>query len=92
MTIELGVGIALGFIPYVDNFVHLGGLFMGLLVGMTLYPIISTTKRHKIIVWTLRVLAIPVAIVLFVVLIRNFYTSDPYAGQSFATLSNPSRS
>ncbi len=53
---------------------------MGLLVGMVLYPIISASRRHQIITWTLRIAAIPVAIVLFVVLIRNFYTSDPYAG------------
>jgi RsiW-degrading membrane proteinase PrsW (M82 family) len=53
---------------------------MGLLVGTTFYPVISITKRHKLIMWCFRLIAIPVAIVLFVVLIRNFYTSDPYAG------------
>ena len=53
---------------------------MGILVGMVLYPIISETKRHKMIVWACRIAAIPLAIVLFVVLIRNFYKSDPYAG------------
>lgn len=53
---------------------------MGLLVGMLLYPIISETKRHKAIVWGLRIASIPLTIVLFVVLIRNFYKSDPYAG------------
>lgn len=55
---------------------------MGLLFGMVFYPIISATKRHKIIVWALRLAAIPLTVILFVVLIRNFYTSDPYAGQS----------
>ncbi|KAL0071897.1 hypothetical protein AAF712_000820 [Marasmius tenuissimus] len=79
MIIDLAVGIAIGFIPFVDNFAHLGGLFMGLLVGMIFYPIISETKTHKSVVWGLRVAAIPAAIVMFVVLIRNFYTSDPYA-------------
>lgn len=53
---------------------------MGILVGMVLYPIISETKRHKMIVWACRIAAIPLVIVLFVVLIRNFYKSDPYAG------------
>lgn len=60
---------------------HIGGFLMGLLVGMVFYPIISATKRHRIIVWSCRIVAIPLAIVLFVVLIRNFYTSDPYAGK-----------
>ncbi|EGO05403.1 hypothetical protein SERLA73DRAFT_174545 [Serpula lacrymans var. lacrymans S7.3] len=82
MTIELILGIALGYIPYVDNFAHLGGLCMGLLVGTTLYPVISPTKRHKLVMWGFRLAAIPLAIVLFVVLIRNFYTSDPYAACS----------
>jgi len=82
MTIELLVGIAIGYIPYVDNFAHLGGFLMGLLVGTTLYPVISATKRHKLIMWGFRLLAIPLAIVLFVVLVRNFYTSNPYAACS----------
>ena len=60
---------------------HLGGLLMGLLVGMALYPIISPSTRHRSIVIALRVIALPLIVVLFVVLIRNFYTSDPYAGQ-----------
>lgn len=53
---------------------------MGLLVGTTLYPVISPTRRHKLIMWAFRIAAIPLAVILFVVLIRNFYTSDPYAG------------
>ncbi|KAK7694953.1 hypothetical protein QCA50_002141 [Cerrena zonata] len=83
MIIELLIGIAIGFIPFVDNFAHIGGFLMGLLVGMVLYPVISATKRHGIIVWALRIAAIPLAVVLFVVLIRNFYTSDPYAACSW---------
>ncbi|KIY50552.1 rhomboid-domain-containing protein [Fistulina hepatica ATCC 64428] len=82
MIVELLIGIAMGYIPYVDNFAHLGGLLMGLLVGTTFYPVISETKRHRIIVWCFRIVAIPLAIVLYVVLIRNFYTSDPYAACS----------
>lgn len=53
---------------------------MGLLVGTVFYPVISTSKRHKLIMWIFRLAAIPFAILLFVVLTRNFYTSDPYAG------------
>ena len=54
---------------------------MGLLVGTTFYPVISTTRRHKIIMWCFRLAAIPLAIILYVVLVRNFYTADPYAGK-----------
>lgn len=65
---------------------HLGGLLMGLLMGMAFYPIISPSTRHRAIVIGFRLAAIPIAIVLFVVLIRNFYESDPYAGTCSRTL------
>lgn len=55
---------------------------MGLLVGTIFYPVISETKRHKAVMWGFRIAAIPLAVVLFVVLTRNFYKSDPYAGKS----------
>ncbi|KAJ1310202.1 hypothetical protein OPQ81_006945 [Rhizoctonia solani] len=79
LCVDLIIGVALGFVPGVDNFAHLGGFLMGLLTAIVLYPVISTTKRHKAIMWFCRLAMIPVAVVLFVVLIRNFYTSDPYA-------------
>ncbi|KAH9081996.1 rhomboid family-domain-containing protein [Lactarius deliciosus] len=82
MLVELIIGIAIGYIPYVDNFAHIGGFVMGLFVGTTFYPIISTTKRHRLITWGFRLAAIPIAIILYVLLIRNFYTSDPYAACS----------
>jgi hypothetical protein len=72
---------------YLDEFLirskaHLGGFSMGLLFAMVFYPIVSQTKRHKAIVWGFRIAAIPLIVVLYVVLIRNFYTSDPYAACS----------
>jgi len=79
---ELIIGIGLGYVPGVDNFAHLGGFFMGLLVSATLYPVVSPSRRHKAIVWGFRIATIPVAVVLMVVLIRNFYTGDPYAACS----------
>ena len=63
-----------------ETLAHLGGFLMGLLVGTIFYPVISESKRHKAIMWCFRIVALPIVIVLFVVLIRNFYTSDPYAG------------
>ncbi|KAH9004362.1 hypothetical protein EDB86DRAFT_3062642 [Lactarius hatsudake] len=77
MLVELIIGIAIGYIPS-----HIGGFVMGLFVGTTFYPIISTTKRHRLITWGFRFAAIPIAIILYVLLIRNFYTSDPYAACS----------
>jgi hypothetical protein len=54
---------------------------MGLLGATVFYPVISETKRHKAIMWGFRIAALPIVIVLFVILIRNFYTSDPYVGK-----------
>ena len=59
----------------------MGGFLVGILVGTFFYPVISATRRHKLIMWIFRLAALPIAIVLFVVLTRNFYTSDPYAGE-----------
>ena len=62
---------------------------MGLLTGTLLYPIISTTKLHRNVTWAFRLAVIPLAVLLFVVLIRNFYTSNPYAG-TILRISQPS--
>ncbi|EJU01107.1 rhomboid-domain-containing protein [Dacryopinax primogenitus] len=80
LIIEFIIGFGLGYIPGVDNFAHLGGFLMGLLTCIVLFPVISVTRTHMIVVWVCRILAIPLIIVLFVVLIRNFYTTDPAAG------------
>lgn len=68
------------FLNYLDA-AHLGGFLMGLLVGTIFYPVISATKRHRLIMWSFRLAAIPVVVILYVLLVRNFYTSDPYAGK-----------
>jgi len=81
--VELILGIAMGFIPFVDNFAHLGGLLMGLLVGMMFYPIISPSTRHRSIVIAFRLAAIPAAILLYVFLTRNFYTPNPASACSW---------
>ncbi|SGY68592.1 BQ5605_C004g02901 [Microbotryum silenes-dioicae] len=77
LIIELIVGLALGLVPGVDNFAHIGGFCMGLLTSILLLPIIHQTKRHRGIFIALRIIALPLAIVLFVLLLRNFYVNDP---------------
>ena len=59
---------------------------MGLLVSTILYPVISESKRHGLLMWVARLVAAPIAILLFVLLVRNFYTSNPYAGKLFLQL------
>lgn len=59
---------------------HLGGFLMGLLVGTIFYPVICTTRRQRLLMYGIRIAMVPIVIILYVLLVRNFYTSDPYAG------------
>ncbi|GAA6010864.1 hypothetical protein JCM11491_004572 [Sporobolomyces phaffii] len=78
ILVEIVVGFGLGWVPGIDNFAHLGGFAMGLVMSLLLFPVVhSPSKAHKYIFYGLRVVALPLAIVMFVVLIRNFYTGDP---------------
>jgi len=77
LLFEIVVGFGLGYIPGLDNFSHIGGFSMGLLLSVILLPAIHQTKRHRIIFYVLRVLALVSAFVLFGVLINNFFTADP---------------
>jgi hypothetical protein len=72
--------VGMGYIPFlIDNFSHLGGLGMGLLLGIILYPCISTTKRHKIIVWCLRVVAAVLIVLGFVLVTINVSVSSSFS-------------
>ncbi|KAK4056298.1 hypothetical protein OIO90_002742 [Microbotryomycetes sp. JL221] len=83
LSIETVAGLALGLVPGIDNFAHLGGFLMGLLISVILFPVIHQTKTHRIVFWVLRAVALPLIVILFVVLIRNFYTTDPGANCSW---------
>ncbi|GJN88015.1 hypothetical protein Rhopal_000971-T1 [Rhodotorula paludigena] len=77
LVIELIIGFGLGWIPGLDNFAHLGGFLVGLLSSIVLMPIVHPSRAHKLVFVTLRLIALPVLIVVFVVLTKNFYTGDP---------------
>ncbi|WWC64118.1 uncharacterized protein I303_106726 [Kwoniella dejecticola CBS 10117] len=80
LAIEFLIGFGIGYIPNaVDGLAHLGGWAIGILLGIILYPSISETKRHKYILWGARVVAFVLAILAFVLTIKNFYTDDPNA-------------
>ncbi|WVO18280.1 hypothetical protein L204_105992 [Cryptococcus depauperatus] len=80
LAIEFLIGFAIGYIPNaVDGLAHTGGWAMGILCGIILYPSISETKRHKYIIWGLRVIALILILVAMILTIKNFYTDDPNA-------------
>ena len=70
------IGLGLGLIPGVDNFAHLGGFAVGLLLAFVLLPVIHTSKTHRVVFYTLRIVALPLVVLGFVLLIRNFGTDD----------------
>ncbi|CAG8503503.1 13378_t:CDS:1 [Funneliformis mosseae] len=73
MVIMIIITFAIGLLPAIDNFSHIGGFVMGIVMGLMLIP----TKNHKKLTWILRIVAIPIAALLFFLLIRNFYVEDP---------------
>jgi hypothetical protein len=52
------------------------GFAMGLLAGTILYPSITETKTRKFTLWAIRIVALVLAIVAFVLTTRNFCTSS----------------
>lgn len=52
-------------------------------MAILLFPVIHETKRHRIVFIVLRVIAAPLVVILFVVLTRNFYKTDPSAACSW---------
>ena len=84
LVFEFIIGMVIGvFVSGVDNFSHLGGFAMGLLCAVLFLPIVHPSPRHKYIVWALRAIALPLLIVMFVVLVKNFYKDDPSASCSW---------
>ncbi|PWN24379.1 rhomboid-domain-containing protein [Jaminaea rosea] len=70
------IGLALGLLPGLDNFAHIGGLAVGLLGGMVFAPSIHQTRTHRNVVWGLRVLGVVALAAFFAALALNFYRSD----------------
>lgn len=70
------IGLAVGLLPGLDNFAHIGGLAVGILGGLLFAPAIHTTRTHRITVWVLRVAALAALVGFFVALTTNFYNSD----------------
>lgn len=72
------VGLALGLLPGLDNFAHIGGFCVGLLGGLIFAPSIHPSSKHRVVTWVLRVVALGLAVGFFAGLASNFYNSpDP---------------
>lgn len=72
------VGLALGLLPGLDNFSHIGGFCVGLLGGAMFGPSIHPSKKHKMVVGVVRVVAAALLVGFMVGLGKNFYgEQDP---------------
>ncbi|KAG0151859.1 hypothetical protein CROQUDRAFT_35929 [Cronartium quercuum f. sp. fusiforme G11] len=79
LLFEIIAGLALGLIPGIDNFSHIGGFSMGLLLSGLLYPVLHQTRLHRLAFALTRTFCTIGALVMFIVLYKNFFTSDPAA-------------
>ncbi|KAJ3031523.1 UNVERIFIED_CONTAM: hypothetical protein HDU68_003059 [Siphonaria sp. JEL0065] len=67
------ISFLLGMLPYLDNFAHVGGFFCGFLAGLIFMPQIYFNKRDKVIKVTLQVIAVPLLILVYSLMIAGFY-------------------
>ncbi|KAI7885872.1 rhomboid-domain-containing protein [Lichtheimia hyalospora FSU 10163] len=73
------ISLVLGLLPGLDNFAHLGGFVVGIVMGAMIAPMREgLAKKGKLITWGIRTIAFIILIILFAVSITSFYSSsDP---------------
>ncbi|KAI9478730.1 MAG: rhomboid family-domain-containing protein [Benjaminiella poitrasii] len=70
------ISLVLGLLPGLDNFAHIGGLIMGLLVSVLLKSKSQYASHRSIIItWIARIVSFILIIVLFVIFLHIFYTT-----------------
>jgi len=70
------VSLGVGFLPFVDNFAHVGGFFTGIIAGLIFLPSIKFNMKDRIIKKTITIVCIPVLFLLMLYLIISFYSSN----------------
>ncbi|KAE8211925.1 hypothetical protein CF327_g4367 [Tilletia walkeri] len=70
------IGLALGLLPGLDNFSHIGGFICGILGGLAFGPSIHPSKKHRVAVWAVRLVAFGLMVGFLVGLATNFFKSD----------------
>ncbi|KAI8148568.1 rhomboid family-domain-containing protein [Fennellomyces sp. T-0311] len=73
------VSLVLGLLPGLDNFAHLGGFVVGIVMGAMIAPMRpGMGKKGKMITWVIRAVAFVILIILFAATITSFYkAADP---------------
>jgi hypothetical protein len=71
------ISLAIGLLPGIDNFAHIGGFVMGLLLGVVLPSLPELATRSSIILsWIAKVICLVLVIVLYAVFLNIFYTAS----------------
>lgn len=70
------LGLALGLLPGLDNFAHIGGFCVGILSGLVFAPAIHATRRQLIVTTVSRVVGLSLLVAFFVALVLTFYRSE----------------
>ncbi|KAI9280436.1 rhomboid family-domain-containing protein [Sporodiniella umbellata] len=74
LLISTIISLVLGLLPGLDNFAHVGGFAIGILMGMVVAPMRPMpTPTIKALTWVMRVVALAGLVVLFAVSIHQFY-------------------
>lgn len=89
LAVMLVIILAVGFLPYVDQWAHIGGFIMGFVLSGVLMPYIppskeerknmkqNTEKAVRIIKYVLLGVGVPLVVVLFVAFFLVFYLAQP---------------
>ncbi|KAL6631934.1 rhomboid-domain-containing protein [Neocallimastix sp. 'constans'] len=70
------LSFSIGFLPYFDNFAHIGGFIMGFLTGLIFLPSIAFSENGGRIKKILQFVAIVVSVFLFFWEIKSFYNNE----------------
>jgi len=76
MLFVVFVSLGIGFLPFVDNFAHVGGFGTGLVAGLIFLPSIKFNMKDRIIKKAVTILCIPLLLIIIIYLITSFYNSD----------------
>ncbi|ORX42866.1 rhomboid-domain-containing protein [Piromyces finnis] len=67
------ISLGFGLLPFIDNFSHIGGFVMGVLTGLIFLPSIIFSNKDEKRKQTLKIIAVFLAIALYVWVILQFY-------------------
>lgn len=77
LTLGVVIALAIGFLPYIDNYSHIGGFIGGLLIGIVVMPQISFGRWDRKFKWIMIAISFPLLITLFAVGFNAFYSGTP---------------